>query len=253
MKKAKIIFTVVACCLLFVSGAVQGEDFEDSAIGQELVNIGLKFLDNPGDFFFNLHMANEDFSPVPFKRHGSIRWNFFPTTLPLSWMNLNLKVKAYGEKNFVPQIDIIGQYGDLLGLRMLEVEEGDVEPSFNDYSAGLVFSKTVAEGTQFYWGGKYSNVSMEVKLSSSSEVEFGDFKFSEVKFDIKDTFIFAGITHQKNMEDPKRLVVQMGYGLEYKKIVTRMMMSHEHYEWGIDILPEGMFVIHPFMGWHWNF
>jgi len=222
-----------------------------SSLESTAIDFGFKFLDNPGDVFFNLHMANEDFSPVPTTKHGDIRWNFLPTTFPFSWVNLNLKVKLLGEKHFVPQIDVIGQYGDLLGLRYLP--ESDVKPSFKDYSAGLVFSKTVSEGTQFFWGGKYSNISMDVKLSSSSQVEFGNFELSKISFNIKDTFLFAGLTHQKDINNPTRLVAQMGYGFEYKKIVARVMMSHAHYQWGVDVFPEGLFVIHPFVGWHWNF
>lgn len=252
MKKiSKLTVLLALLCWMGNPARLASADFQNSAVGQELVNIGLKFLDNPGDFFFNLHMSNEDFSPVPPKKHGDIRWNFAPTTFPLSWANLNLKVKVLGEKDFVPQIDAVGQYGDLLALRFLP--SSDVEPSFKDYAAGLVFSKTVSEGTQFFWGGKYSNISMDVKLSSSSQVEFGQFQLSKISFDVRDTFLFAGLTHQKDPANPTRLVAQMGYGLEYKKIVARVMISHAHYQWGIDVFPEGLFVVHPFAGWHWNF
>ncbi len=225
--------------------------FQDTATGKELINLGLKFLDNPGDFFFNLHMDNADFSPVPTTKHGDFRWNFFPTTLPFSWVNGNLKVKLLNEKPFVPQIDVVGQYGDMLALHYLP--SSDVKPTFKDYSGGLVFSKTVAEGTQFFWGGNISNISMDVKLSSSSQVKFGEFQMTQIKFDVRDTFVFAGLAHQKDPANPTRLAAQMGYGFTYKKVVSRVMISHAHYQWGIDIFPEGLFVLHPFMAWHWNF
>ena len=252
MKKTIKVPALLLLALLSASPAMlAASGFQDTAAGKELVNLGLKFLDDPGDFFFNLHADNEDFSPVPTNKHGDIRWNFFPTTFPLSWVNGNLKVKLLNEKSFVPQIDAVGEYGDMLALHYLP--SSDVKPTFKDYSGGLVFSKTVAEGTQFFWGGKLSDITMDVKLSSSSQVKLGEFDLSQVKFDVRDTFAFAGLAHQKNPNNPTRLAAQMGYGFKYKKIVARVMISHAHYQWGIDIFPEGLFVLHPFMAWHWNF
>lgn len=229
---------------------VLAESFEKTALGKELINLGLKFLDNPGDFFFNIHSDNEDFSPVPADRNGTIRTNIFPALFPFTWANLNMKVKLFNEQDVLPQIDIVGQYGDVLALRTIS---GDVKPSFSDYSGGLVFTKSAADETKLYFGVKQSNVSMNVKLSSSSAIEFGDFRVQELNFKVADTFIFMGLTHQKDINKPSRLIAQTGYGFKYKKMVSRIMLSSRHVEIGLDIFPEGLFVIHPFWGYHWNF
>jgi len=45
----------------------------------------------------------------------------------------------------------------------------------------------------------------------------------------------------------------MGYGFNNKKIAARIMLSKKRLDLGTDIYPEGLFVIHPFIAYHWNF
>jgi hypothetical protein len=74
---------------------------------------------------------------------------------------------------------------------------------------------------------------------------------SALDFKISDTFFFTGITHEVQPE--KFVVAQIGYGFNYKKLISRIMVSHKHLELGMDVYPEGLFVIHPFIAWHWFF
>jgi hypothetical protein len=243
--------TLLAFLVLPASLHAKSDDFANSALGKELINLGLKFLDNPGDFFFNLHNDNEDFSPVPDDRHGAVRFNFFPTFLPVTWGNLNFKIKVLNDRGSQPQVDLVGMYGDLLALRAIPAGDGDqdIKPVFNDYAFGAVVSKAVDAKTRLFGGVKFSNVNMEVNFSSP--VAAGDFEMSSLDFKISDTFFMTGITHQSS---PETLVVaQMGYGFKYKKFFSRIMSSHRHVEFGMDIYPEGLFVIHPFIAWHWYF
>ncbi|MFH0947711.1 MAG: hypothetical protein V1833_01755 [Elusimicrobiota bacterium] len=247
MKKSFL--TLLLFLLINQSNSLNSQDFQDSAIGKELINLGLKFLDNPGDFFFNLHVNNEDFSPVPADRSGTIRFNLFPAFFPFTWVNLTGKAKLFNEQRVLPQIDLVGQYGDILALRFVS---GDVKPSFNDYSIGTVFTKSATDETKLYGGVKYSNVGMNVQFSSASAIEFGEFRVDELNFKVADVFIFMGLVHQKDVNKPSRLVVQMGYGFKYKKITSRIMLSKKHLDIGLDIYPEGLFVIHPFIAYHWH-
>jgi hypothetical protein len=45
----------------------------------------------------------------------------------------------------------------------------------------------------------------------------------------------------------------MGYGLKYKKIVARLSAEYKHLQLGIDIFPEGLFVLHPYVSYIWQF
>ena len=251
MKKSLLLIFALAILLTAPKPSFAKDDFADSAMGQQLIDLGLKFLDNPGDFFFNLHSNNEDYSPLPKGKNGSVRFNFFPTFLPLTWVNLNLKVNLLSDNGALPQIDLIGNYGDLLALRAMESSFGDIKPSFNDYSIGAVISKAANEKTKVFGGLKLSTVQMKVQLSSSSIVTFGDFTLDHIDFKVSDTFVFTGLRHQTSEND--YIVAQAGYGLTYKKIAARIMAGHKHFEIGMDIFPEGLFVIQPFMAWHWYF
>lgn len=249
--KLAVILSIASVCVCPGFAADSNDDFASSSFGQELISLGMKFLENPGDFFFNLHSDNEDFSPVPKERNGAIRHNFFPSMFPLTWMNLNVKVKIFNEKGNMPQIDMVGLYGDLIALRAAASSMDDVKPTFNDYAIGAVVSRGMNEKTRIFGGLKYSTVNMSVKFSSSSAIEFGDFRVDELNFKVADTFFYSGITQKTG--EKSCVLAQLGYGFKYKKIVSRLMISHKHLELGMDIFPEGLFVIHPFMAWHWYF
>jgi hypothetical protein len=209
----------------------------------------VKFLDNPGDFFFNLHAANEDYNPVPADAHGAIRFNFFPTFLPTSWMNLTAKAKIFNDRGNMPQVDLVGSYGDLLALKFLDQSSADVKPVFNDYSFGIVLSKGFNDKTKIFGGFKYSTINMNVKFSSP--VVVSDFSINALDFKVADTFFFTGLTHQTSQFDG--VSAEIGYGFTYKKIVSRIMVNHRHLELGMDIFPEGLIVVQPFLAWHWVF
>lgn len=247
MNRAVHAIVMAVICLLFVGAPVAAaDDFSSSPVGKELISIGMKFLDNPGDFFYNLHSDNQDFSPVPADRRGAVRFNFFPTFLPLTWGNLSGKVRVLGERASCPQIDIGAMYGDLLALHAVQ---GDVKPQFTDYAVGVTASKSMDESTQLFGGAKYSAVVMEVAFSTP--VVLGDFRMNDLKFTVSDTMLFAGIRHKTGTN--KAMVAQVGYGVKYQKIVARVMATHKHLELGMDIFPEGLFVFHPFLAWHWYF
>lgn len=247
----KTILLITACTFLLYAPSLyakdNNDDFANSALGRELIDLGLRFLDNPGDFFFNLHSDNEDFSPLPRDSHGAFRFNFFPTFLPVTWGNLTAKVKLFNDRGNMPQIDLIGTYGDLLALRA--VNSGDVKPQFSDYAVGAVVSKSMNDQTRLFGGFKYSAVNMQVQFSTP--VVMGAFQMNGLDFQVADVFFMTGITHQSAPNHV--LTAQIGYGFKYNKLMSRVMLSRKHLELGMDIYPEGLFVIHPFMAWHWYY
>lgn len=249
------VLPLIVCFLIFACSApppLRGDDFSSSPIGQELINLGLKFLDDPGDFFFNLHTDNTDYSPLPQNRNAALRFNFFPTTLPFTWANLNAKVKVKNDAGYWPQIDLVGEYGNMLALSAIKSTNDsgqEIKPSFYDYSFGVVAGKAVDEKTRIFGGVKYDSVNMDVTFSTP--VALGAFSMSKLNFKVSDSSFFMGISHKTG--DETYLVAQAGYGLTYKKITSRIMLYHPHYELGMDIFPEGLLVIHPFLAWHWYF
>lgn len=244
-------FCTLAAAVLLIGAIIcpafaKDDDFAKTAMGKELINLGLKFLKDPGDFFFNLHTDNTDYTPMPGDRRVGARFNFFPTVFPLTWANLNMKVRVLDDTGYQPQVDIVGMYGDMLALRAIE---GDVKPTFSDYSAGIVLSKHADEDTRVFGGVRYDSVNMDVTFSTP--VVVGAFEMSKLNFQVADTVIFSGISHRTAPE--RYVIAQIGYALTHRKIVSRIMVSRKHYEYGLNIYPEGLFVVHPFIAWHWYF
>jgi len=236
---------------------VQGEDFWTTSLGEGIINLGLRFLDNPGDFIFNLHSDNLDFTPVLKNRHGTIRTNLFPSVLPTTWLNLNLKIKILsdgGYKPWIPQVDLIGQYGrmlaiDLAAKYLTENSTETVKPALTGYTCGLIFTKAVDETARLYVGVNYSYAGVNIKLDKP--VEVGEFKMSELNVAVADYFIFTGIENE--IKENKYVIGSLGYGLKSRKIVSRIAWYSKHLELGFNIYPEGLFVIHPFWAYHWYF
>jgi hypothetical protein len=160
-------------------------------------------------------------------------------------------VRVVDDHGYWPQIDVAGSYGDLLALRMISAgdSENSVKPSFSDYSAGFTLSKKMEGNTKLYGGLKQSAVTMQVVFSSP--IAAGDFNMKELSFSMADTFFFTGIS--QHISGDRYISGQLAYGFKYKKIVSRVMVSNKNWEYGMDIFPEGLFVFHPFFGWHWYF
>jgi hypothetical protein len=135
-------------------------------IPQELIDLGLNFIENPADLFFNLQQDIEDCSPLPAgqlnlpKKYFGLGINVLPTLLPLTFGNISIKARFNKEKDYIPQIGIIGGWGKILILDLIKnlPKDEDVEipePQNNVYYYGLIISKTF-ENTILYFGIKYS-------------------------------------------------------------------------------------------------
>ena len=236
--------------LFSFSAGVSAED-DDSSFSSDIPSWAIEFIKNPDDFFFNIHTNNEDFSPLPSDRNGSIRFNFLPTFLPFTLTNLNAKAKILNDKGYVPQVDLIGEYGDLLALRIASSSMEDVKPTFSEYSYGMIVSKAASKGTKIFGGYKYSKIKLSVKLSSGSVIDVGTQTLEELDINLGDSFFVTGIQHETS---PENFVVgQISYGFKEKKLISRIMISKRHLELGMDVCPESLLVIHPFLAWHWYF
>lgn len=257
MHKSLFFYSVIVVIVFVFFLPAYAQDFLTTPLGKEVVNLGLRFLDNPGDFVFNLHSDNIDFTPVVENRRGTIRTNFYPTVLPTTWVNLNLKLKVLSDGGYspwIPQVDILGQYGRMLAIdiasnMIAQSSTESVKPASFDYTIGLIFTKAVQQNTRLYLGVNYSNATLNIKLDKP--IEFSEFRLSELNVAIADYFIFTGI--ENKLKENKYVVAHLGYGLKSQKIVSRVAWYHKHLELGFNIYPEGLFAVHPFLAWHWYF
>ena len=228
-----------------------------------VVDAALKFINNPDDVFYNFHLDNVDYTPVLETEPATLRTNFLTTLFPFTWGNLNLKVKALSDEkyyNWIPQVDILGSYGRILALDIAskfissDSEDDDDDtfkpPTMKDYSLGILLTKAVSRETRIYTGFQYSVISINFEFPEPLEIT-DETSLSELNINRKDYILVTGITNV--MEKNKRIIAYVGYGFSYKKLFSRFAWHYDHLEIGFNIYPEGLLVIHPFMGWHWNF
>lgn len=234
---------------------------EGASIPPWALEMATKFLDNPADLLFNLHSDMEDSVPVPSYRRAQVRFNLFPSFIPFAWPALNLKVKVLNEKEYWPQIDVQGQYGQnaavMAAASMMGSSTKDggssstdtVKPALYDYTVGLILTKKLSDKTRVFFGPKYSYVNLQIKFDKSPIADIPGF----IEFNVAqaETFLFWGLEHQTGKD--RFVSSQISYGLQYRKLMARVSASSPHVEAGMNIYPEGMLVIHPFMAWHWYF
>ena len=230
-----------------------------ASIPSWVITAALKFINNPDDVFYNFHLDNVDYTPVTEYVNGTIRTNFLTSFIPFTWGNLNLKVKILSDRKYydwMPQLDIVGNYGRIIALDAASAfitndsTDSFKVPTMNDYSVGFLLTKAVSSETRLYAGFQYSVFSLNFEFPEALEIT-SDVKLSGLNIERKDYILVTGITNV--LEQDKRIVAYLGYGFKYKKIFSRFAWYYDHLELGFNIYPEGLLVVHPFLGWHWDF
>jgi hypothetical protein len=222
------------------------------------VPAAIKFVSNPDDVFYNFHLDNVDYTPVLERESATLRTNFLSSFLPFTWANLNLNVKVVSNRkyyNWMPQVDIIGNYGRIIALDAASSFMGSSTDTFKpptmlDYNIGVIFTKPVSRETRLYAGFNYSVISLDFEFSEPLEIT-DELTLDELKIARRDYILVTGITNI--LERNRRIAAYVGYGFKYKKIFSRFCWAYDHLELGFNIYPEGLLVIHPFLAWHWNF
>jgi hypothetical protein len=226
-----------------------------------VIDAGLKFINNPDDVFYNFHLDNVDYTPVMAEKKASLRTNFLTTFFPFSWGNANLKLKVLSDSSyhdFLPQIDLVGNYGRILALDFMPDFEGEDStdtikmPTMVDYSIGFLMTKAVSRETRIYAGFQYSVIAIKYEFSEPIELT-DEASIDKIDINRKDYIMVMGISNLIDEKKQKRIQAYLGYGFSYKKIFSRFAWYHEHLELGFNIYPEGLLVVHPFLGWHWDF
>ncbi|MGM0568863.1 MAG: hypothetical protein ACQESB_06585 [Elusimicrobiota bacterium] len=245
--------------LLFTGIMVLGAAGAGAGPPAWLMPTALRFASSPDDFFYNLHLDNVDYTPSRPEDSASLRTNFLATTLPLTWLNLNAKVKVLNDRSLTdwsPQVDLTGAYGRIIMLDIMRStidEEDDVpEPSMNNYSIGLTLSKAVSPETSLFAGFHRSVVDLNVILPDENHIEISNEEtIDEIVVSPRDNILITGISNK--LGEDKRISAYVGYGFNYDKVFSRLVWQHRLLEMGFNIYPEGLLVVHPFLGWQWRF
>ena len=214
-----------------------------------------EILANPAAFFYDFQQDMETTTPLPPGKVFSVQTGLFPTMLPMTNLNLSGKYRLHGEGRLapgVPQVDLIGGYGDMYGVRMIAKNSDSIEKAkLNGYYLGAILSSSVSPKIRTFWGYKRSVLNAKFELAPGNELELMGTKISNVDTGFKDGFLMAGIETPKGVN--KFWSIQLNYGVRTQTFATKLSWYGPHFELGLNFYPEGVLVFHPVWNFHVNF
>lgn len=248
----RIILTLTAL-LCFNSAAFAVVDWESKAM-----QIAGEVIANPAGFFYDFQQDLESTTPLPPGKTWGVQTGLFPTLIPLTYVNVSGKIRLHGEGRIapgVPQVDLIGGSWSMLAAKMATTDSETIKSAkFGGYYMGAILSASVSPRVRTFWGYKRSVMTAKLAFKPDANGELPQFMGSDLNdFDtgFKDDFVVAGIETPKGVG--KLWSMQLNYGVKTQVFSSKVSWYGKFFELGVNIFPEGVFVIHPVWNFHLNF
>jgi len=245
----RLIFTLVA--LLGLCGSSYAAvDWESKGM-----QIAGEIIANPAGFFYDFQQDLESTTPLPPGKRFGVQMGLFPTTIPMTYTNLSLKVRLHGEGRIapgVPQLDLVGGYWDMLAAKMATKDSETIDSAkFGGYYAGAILSTSVSPRIRTFWGYKHSQLDAKLKFKAGEQPELLGTTVNSFDTGFEDDFFIAGIETPKGIG--KLWSMQLNYGLKTQTFSSKVSWYGKYFELGLNIFPEGVLVFHPVWNFHLNF
>jgi len=213
-----------------------------------------EILTNPGAFFNDFQQDLEATHPLPPGKWLGFQTGVFPTLLPMTMANISGKVRLHPEGRLrpgLPQLDLIGGYWDMLGTRLAEKNmSNDVNSAtFKGSYIGAIVTSSLSPRVRLFWGYKYSK--LKANLNLKKNIDILGTRVNSFESGFEDNYFLAGLEHPTGLNS--LWSIQLNYGLKNKVIASKVSWYGKHFEWGLNIYPEGVLVIHPVVNYHINF
>lgn len=256
----KNIFLFLLPVLSVICSAPVHAEFTDTPLGRYVIRLGMDFIRDPGDFLLTVHHNTVDFTPVTEGSRWAIQTGIFPAFLPFTAADMSVKVKLFSESDLRPQIDVAGTYWNMLAVELASRATEDVSGHIFGYAAGAVFTKKVNERNRFFLAANWREVRCRFLISDPITMfEKGDeddedrlgFEIGEIILKEPDFHALAGLEYRTRNNN--HIVVSSGYDFDRKKIAAKVVYSLRHWEYGIAVYPESIWVIQPTINLHFRF
>lgn len=213
-----------------------------------------EIITNPGAFFNDFQQDLEATQPLPPGDWLGFQTGVFPTTLPMTMLNASAKIRLHEEGRLasgLPQLDLFGGCWDMVGAKLAEKHMSDDvnSASFRGNYFGAMLASSLSPRVRLFWGYKHSKLRADLNLKKS--VDILGTQVSSFQSGFEDNFFIAGIEHATGLD--KFWSIQLNYGLSTKSVASKISWYGRHFEWGINIYPEGVLVLHPVLNYHLNF
>ena len=245
----RLIFTLVA--LLGLCGSSYAAvDWESKGM-----QIAGEIIANPAGFFYDFQQDLESTTPLPPGKRFGVQMGLFPTTIPMTYTNLSLKVRLHGEGRIapgVPQLDLVGGYWDMLAAKMATKDSETIDSAkVGGYYAGAILSTSVSPRVRTFWGYKRSVLKAKLDFKAGEEPALLGTTVNSFDTGFEDDFFIAGIETPKGIG--KLWSMQLNYGLKTQTFSSKVSWYGKYFELGLNIFPEGVLVFHPVWNFHLNF
>ncbi len=257
---AAIALVVMSLC----AGTARADVFYNKAI-----QLASEIISNPAGFFFDFQQDMESINPVMAGKRLGFNWHIgqfllLPVPDP-TFLNLSGKFKLHPEGHWLPglpQMDLIGGFWDAGPLlkplidknAQTQEENPNVDTKIKDakfkgHFISFMMTSSVEPRVRLFLGWKYSKMSAELGLNRDQDLIGTAVRSFKVGYN--DHFLTAGIEHVYGTN--KWWIAQLSYGLGENSIASKISWYRKNFELGLNVYPEGVFVIHPVLNWHINF
>ena len=247
MKKTIIyafILSIIMPCISYASSI---------DLGAKATQLAGEIIANPTAFFYEFQQDLETTTPLPPGKTYGFQTGIFPTLLPATYANLSGKYRLHGEGRIspgLPQLDIAGGYWNMIATKIATEQSKDINSlDFNGYYIDLIMSSSVSPKIRTFYGYKYSQLKASLKLNKAVDIVGAQVTSFDAGF--RDDFLIAGIEHITSIN--KFWSIQMNYGIKEQVLASKISWYGKYFEFGLNIYPEGILVIHPVVNFHLNF
>jgi hypothetical protein len=214
-----------------------------------------KAIAEPARFFSELRYDSEVIFPVNSGKNYTFNMNFLPSLLPFTYLNSSFNYCLYKEGKFhtsLPQIDIAGGFGYMIGANILANASDDVDGAkIYGYHIGLIFSDSFASKTRIYYGFKHSYTSAKLDLSPSKNHTLLGVSVNSFETQFSENYLIFGVEFLKDLN--KYWSINLSYGLSNQSIVYGVGWYGKWFMMGFNFYPEGVIQIHPYWGMRLGF
>jgi hypothetical protein len=257
---------VLAALSLALLAAGARRSFADDVFTTKGEELAADAIANPALFFFDFQKDMESLTPLPPGQWFGLNWHmseFYLVPVPdPTILNLSAKLRVQAEGHWLPglpQLDLIGGYWNADPIiDATGIVDKNAPPTgstqltsfnFNGYYAGAVMTSSLEPRMRLFWGYKYSQ--MDASLAVNKGVNVLGTNVKSFSTGYSDHYLFAGLEHPTDVN--RWWDVLMFYGLTTNDFGAKISWYWKNFEFGLNIYPESVIVIHPVLNWHMNF
>jgi len=199
----------------------------------------------------DLETSSADISSLEENKRVKINLNLLPFTIPPIFPNISCKVRVLDEKGNFPQIAGGIDYGEVIGLRLLEETEDIEKAKCWTAGASLILKKSLKDNVSIFGGIRKIKGECSVKLSKKgTTTDWITVEDLPTNVSLDETSIFSGL-YIKRKENGFWSVTS-GYIPKMDKLFSKIEFGfRKHWFLSLGIYPEGVFTFHPMLGLRW--